>query len=278
MTYSRRTRVLQYSSLVTDYLPSAKASHSVSCAVKDRYFVLQCPRDDEVSVPKFCQTLRDFIETEQGKDLDLFDDAKVLRIQGTHTDLSQLRFEVEQTQTIAGVGVSDEAATSPEVDNHPGAEGQASQNAFLIEHETITQKWTPRVKGGLVNMKSSDQALGLIGSLCDCRLDFIGPTDTEVFLRSHNQQAIDRAISKLNVIDGMTRDYLNVPFVSTVELLTSHSANKSELPCITHNIRYHIVCSKLNGKCNTDGRIGLHLSHTRRRAICNATNDLARKC
>ncbi len=113
------------------------------------------------------------------------------------------------TQTVTDVGVSDEAVQSNEVptvttDNDrrfSGSRNESNNDVFLIEHETITRTWTPDRKGGFINLRSKDHALGKIGTLCHCRLVHIDPESESIIIRGDCEEDIEKAISKLRVVD-----------------------------------------------------------------------------
>ena len=148
--------------------------------------------------------------------MDLFDEAKVTPIPGTFVDRSS-RPNGPMTQTLTDTKVGEEALSismghcdlsdvSPNID----------QKSFLIEHETMTEIWTPKVKGGLANLRFRDQALREVGAATNSRLEHVDSSD--VIIRGSNSQSIKSAVSKLHVVDTMAHSRSQFPHVSFIEI------------------------------------------------------------
>ena len=142
----------------------------------------------------------------------MFDDVKITRIPGTFADRS-LRPDGPITQAMADVTVRPPALSTPiSRVRHEAVSSIADQNHFLIEHETLTKVWTPKLKGGLVSLKFRDQALKEVGASTDSRLEYLDTAD--VIIRSSSPHSITSALLKLNNLDSMAHSRLQYPHVS----------------------------------------------------------------
>lgn len=156
---------------------AAISAPNVSCEFKDgNYFTLHCPVNDNISLTKLIELVQNFIATEDGKEPEVFEEAKVTRKQGTKfklTAASSVKFEQPMDNTV-----------------NEGA------NHFLIEFESKSQVW---------NSNHADRIethlLGQIESLCRCRLEKLGDT---ILVKGDTEQDIQKAISKLDTVDKMT--------------------------------------------------------------------------
>ncbi len=220
---------------------SAAAGENVQCTFDDNdYFIIHCAKDDDTTLPNFVSHLRKSIKAEQKRELDLFEDTRVSQIQGTYADARLYRSEEPAAQALEGVGVSDEASNALETGEHSSL---VPSTNFLIEHETITHTWRPATKGGLINLKSRDQVLGRVGTLSNCRLECSDSAHADILIRSDNQQAVDNAISKLNVLDGATHSYLAFPYVSLFDAFFCNlRTNSSHAVACFHSDVSLLIC------------------------------------
>ena len=172
---------------------------------------MDCPRDDDTSIPQFLSLLREYIQSQNEKELDLFEDAKVLPSPGTFVG-KQAKEPI--TQVITGVEVSDEPLDILK-DDHISQKTTASvsQCIFLIPHETFTQTWTPDPQKGLTKSKVRTQILAQIETFCDCRLDVASTSDAgpKIVIKSDSQQSINSAIAKLRRVDDILRQ--QIPYI-----------------------------------------------------------------
>jgi hypothetical protein len=126
------------------------------------------------------------------------------------------RSGVKTTQIIADTEISDEAAKLDKASNVTHDSGQPSNGSqdelnngeFLIQHQTVTRTWALNHKGGFLSLRSKGYALGMIGALCNCGLEYTDSESMIVKIKGDYEEDIQRVMSKLQVVEkaAVSRD------------------------------------------------------------------------
>ena len=142
--------------------------------------------------------LRASIESEQQRDLDVFEDTRLFRVDDTFHTPKTDGSRQPITQVLGGK-VRDEGAMRTSSKSRKEF-SELIEKTLLIKHETFTQKWTLLWQDGIANLKSRDNYLARIGALTHCRLENL--ESAEIIIKADEQEYIDKAISKLSKLDG----------------------------------------------------------------------------
>lgn len=131
----------------------------------------------------------------------------------------------------------DDTSCSAKMTTHSLANGDTTttqtttdDDVPLIEHETVTRTWTSRGSG---KAKLHDFAMSSIGSVCHCRIEWSKESAIDVNIIGDTEQDVERAISKLSVMDKAAVSILNTYFRVTGTNCTDRA---NELPS------YHQLC------------------------------------
>ena len=117
-------------------------------------------------------------------------------------DVKLERLPETQTETIVG----GEDPLVLEDDNPKKSEGKYEEDiveSALIEHETLSRSWRAATYNESIKKQPilSERILKVIGSLTNCRVELeVGGKG--VALKGDSHQDINKAISKLDVVDG----------------------------------------------------------------------------
>jgi len=78
---------------------------------------------------------------------------------------------------------------------------EPSSEGLLIEYQNIVRTWVPSKSGRDIGARVSDQMLSMIGGLCNCRIERLDESRSDVTLRGDTEQDIEKALLKLRVAD-----------------------------------------------------------------------------
>ncbi|MCJ1469281.1 hypothetical protein MMC07_007914 [Pseudocyphellaria aurata] len=153
------------------------------------HFIIRCSKEDKKSPIIFATMLSRYIVTESQKEPDMFDEFKVQRSADTQTEAELDPGE----QFPADDAEQEDSDLVDEVD----------VDSPLIPHETFSRSWSTKRANpttGAAELIFSTRFLGIIGNLTGCRVELEQDGNT-VTAKAESQEQIDRAMSKLDVLD-----------------------------------------------------------------------------
>ena len=92
-------------------------------------------------------------------------------------------------------------ATKEESVKMATSQEELSSDNLLIEFQNITRTWVPSKNGRDIGARVSDQILSMIGDLCNCRIERLDESRSDVTLRGDTEQDIEKALLKLRIAD-----------------------------------------------------------------------------
>ena len=151
-----------------------------SCHFNDgSLFTIHGSHNDDESLAYLVNSMTNLISVEKDKDLDPFEDAKIVRKGGTHPSL-----------TLAAL-----------MGGNPQA-NRLNREVPLIEHENIIRKWSPTSEVKDVGSRLSFELLGRLENLCGCRFEQAS-NSADLWIKADREQDIAQAMVKLTRLDKM---------------------------------------------------------------------------
>lgn len=116
---------------------------------------------------------------EKNKEPDLFEDQRMVRKAGTHSNSTLAALIEKRMQVI-----------------------KPNNGLTLIEHENIIRKWSPSSESKELGLKLSLQLLGRIENLCGCRIEQASDS-AELLIKADREQDIEKGARKLERLNKM---------------------------------------------------------------------------
>ena len=151
-----------------------------SCRFNDgNLFTIHGSHNDDESLAYLVNSMTNLISVEKDKELDPFEDAKIVRKGGTLPSL-----------TLAAL-----------MGGNPQA-NRFSREVPLIEHENIIRKWSPTNEMKDIGSRLSFELLGRVENLCGCRFEQASDS-ADLWIKADREQDIARAMVKLKRLNKM---------------------------------------------------------------------------
>lgn len=180
----------------------------ISCHFNDGdFFTIHGSHNNDESLACLVNSIRNLISVEKEKELEPFEDEKIVRKGATHPSLTLAALTEEKTQAI-----------------------KPSREVPLIEHEVIVRKWSPSSESKELGSKLSLQLLGRIGNLCGCRIEQASDS-ADLLIKADREQDIEKGILKLKRLNKMMVSLSPLPVGFEPLLIDSSMA---QTPCKLH--------------------------------------------
>ena len=151
-----------------------------SCHFNDgNLFTIHGSHNDDDSLAYLVNSMTNLISVEKDKDLDPFEDAKIVRKGGTHPNLT----------LAALMGLNPQA-------------NRFNREVPLIEHENIIRKWSPMSEIKDIGPRLSFELLGRVEKLCGCRFEQASDS-ADLWIKADREQDITQAMVKLKRLSKM---------------------------------------------------------------------------
>ena len=151
-----------------------------SCHFHDgNLFTIHGSHNDDESLASLVNSMTNRISVEKYKDLDPFEDGKIVRKGGTHPSL-----------TLAAL-----------MGGNPQA-NRFNREVPLIEQENIIRKWSPTSEIKDTGSRLSFQLLGRVENLCGCRFEQASDS-ADLWIKADREQDIAKAVMKLKQLNKM---------------------------------------------------------------------------
>ena len=151
-----------------------------SCQFNDgNLFTIHGSHNDDESLAYLVNSMTNLIFVEKDKDLDPFEDGKIVRKRGTHPSL-----------TLAAL-----------MGGNPQA-NRFNREVPLIEHENIIRKWSPTSEIKDNGSRLSFELLGRVENLCGCRFEQASDS-ADLWIKADREQDIAKAMEKLKRLNKM---------------------------------------------------------------------------
>ena len=151
-----------------------------SCDFNDgNLFTIHGSHNDDESLAFLVNSMINLISVEKDKDLDPFEDRKIVRKGGTHPSLTLAALMGETPQA-----------------------NRCNWEVPLIEHENIIRKWSPTSEIKDIRSRLSFELLGRVEKLCGCRFEQASDS-ADLWIKADREQDIAKAMVKLKRLNKM---------------------------------------------------------------------------